>query len=150
MAPQVQAVFVTSGVATDSFPDNAITAELVPMLDLMPRLDAVVCHAGGAVNEALAYGVPLVVAPVRAEQAALARQVAEAGAGIEISILDATTAEIAAAVRAALDEPGYRRHAGRIAAEFAAAGGASAAAAHLATLASGAQPRSTTTTGGWT
>jgi zeaxanthin glucosyltransferase len=150
MAPQVQAVFVTSGVAADSFPDNAITAELVPLLDLMPRLDAVVCHAGGAVNEALAYGVPLVVAPVRAEQAALARQVAEAGAGIEISILDATTAEIRAAVRAALDEPSYRRHARRIAAEFTAAGGAAAAAAHLAMLASGAALPSTVTMGRWT
>ncbi|WP_158839838.1 glycosyltransferase [Saccharothrix deserti] len=137
MADEVQAVFVTSGVAAESFPDNAIAAELVPMLDLMPKLDALVCHAGGAVNEALAFGVPMVVAPVRSEQVALARQVDRSGAGIEVSILDATVAELDAAVRAVLDEPGYRRNARRIAAEFAAAGGAAAAAAHLAELASG-------------
>jgi amino acid adenylation domain-containing protein len=139
MAPEVQAVFVVSGMAADSFPDNAITAERVPMLDLMPRLDAVVCHAGGTVNEALAYGVPLVVAPVCPEQVALARQVTAAGAGIEISMSGATTADLAAAVRAVLDEPDYREHARLIAAEFAAAGGAAAAAAHLAALASGAR-----------
>jgi zeaxanthin glucosyltransferase len=150
MAPDVQAVFVTSGVAADSFPANAITADLVPMLDLMPRLDAVVCHAGGAVNEALACGVPLVVAPVRAEQAALAHQVAAAGAGIEISILDATTAEIGATIRAVLDEPDYRRNAARIGAEFAAAGGAAVAAAHLVALASGVRPPSAARMAGWT
>jgi len=137
MAEEVQAVFVTSGVAGDSFPDNVIAAELVPMLDLLPRLDAVVCHAGGVVHEALAHGVPLVVAPVRAEQVAVARQVTDAGAGIEVSILEASADQLAAAVRAVLDEPGYRRHAGRIADEFAAAGGARAAAAALASLASG-------------
>lgn len=138
MADEVQAVFVTSGVASESFPDNAITAELVPILDLMPKLDALVCHAGGAVNEALAYGIPMVVAPVRSEQVALARQVARSGAGIEISILDATVAELDTALRAVLDDPGYRHHARRIGAEFAAAGGAAAAAAHLVGLASGA------------
>ena len=90
LSDEVQAIFVTSGVATGSFPAGAIVAELVPMLDLMPRLDAVVCHAGGAANEALAHGVPMVVAPVRSEQVALARQVAASGAGIEVSILDVT------------------------------------------------------------
>jgi UDP:flavonoid glycosyltransferase YjiC (YdhE family) len=139
MAEEVQAVFVTSGVAGDSFPDNVIAADLVPMLDLLPLLDAVVCHGGGVVHEALAYGVPLVVAPVRAEQVAVARQVADAGAGIEISILGASADQLAAAVRAVLDEPGYRGHAGRIAEEFAAAGGASAAAAELVALASGVE-----------
>ncbi|MCE6996432.1 glycosyltransferase [Saccharothrix sp. S26] len=135
MADEVQAVFVTSGVAAESFPDNAITAELVPMLDLMPKLDALVCHAGGAVNEALTFGVPMVVAPVRAEQVALARQVARSKAGIEVPILDVTVAELDAAVRAVLDEPVYRDNARRIAAEFAAAGGAASAAAHLVALA---------------
>jgi UDP:flavonoid glycosyltransferase YjiC (YdhE family) len=137
MARDVQAVFVTSGVTGNPFPDNVIDAELVPMLELMPRLDAVVCHAGGAAGEALAYGVPLVVTPVRAEQVAVARQVADAGAGIELSILDARADELAAALRAVLDEPSYRRNAKRIAAEFAAAGGARAAAAELVALASG-------------
>lgn len=140
LADDVQAVFVTSGVATGSFPRDAIVAELVPMLDLMPRLDALVCHAGGAANEALAHGVPMVVAPVRAEQVALARQVVAAGAAIEVPILDVTVPELDAAVRAVLDEPRYRERARHIADEFAAAGGAPAAARHLVALAAGARP----------
>jgi UDP:flavonoid glycosyltransferase YjiC (YdhE family) len=137
LADDVQAVFVTSGVDAKSFPGNAIAVDLVPMLDLMPRLDAVVCHAGGAVNEALSYGVPMVLAPVRAEQVALAHRVAAAGAGIEVPILDVTVAELDAAVRAVLDQPAYRDGARRIGDEFAAAGGAPAAAAHLVALAAG-------------
>jgi UDP:flavonoid glycosyltransferase YjiC (YdhE family) len=91
----------------------------------------------GTVTEALAHGVPLVVAPMRHDQPVVARQVTQAGAGIEVSMMAATPAELAAAVRAVLDEPGYRHHAQRIAASFAAAGGAAAAAAQLAALASG-------------
>ncbi|HET9143140.1 glycosyltransferase [Actinophytocola sp.] len=150
MAGEVQAVFVTSGVAESPWPDNVIAAPLVPMLDLMPRLDAVVCHAGGVVNEALACGVPLVVAPVRAEQVALAHQVAASGAGIEIPMAEVGPDGIAAALRAVLDEPGYRHHAKRIAAEFAAAGGAAAAAAELVALATVAQPPPTARMAGWT
>jgi zeaxanthin glucosyltransferase len=148
MAEEVQAVFVTSGIAGDGFPDNVIARELVPMLDLLPRLDAVVCHAGGVVHEALANGVPMVVAPVRAEQVAVARQVVDAGAGVGVSILDASVAELAAAVRAVLDEPDYRRHAEQLADEFAAAGGARAAAAELTALASGVDAGATAKAGG--
>lgn len=135
MAGSVQAVFVASG---DVSADNVITAERVPMLELLPRLDAVVCHGGmGTATEALAYGVPLVVAPMRHDQPVVARQVTEAGAGVEVSMA-ATPAKLAAAVRAVLDEPSYRHHARRIADSFAAAGGATAAATHLAALTSGA------------
>ena len=55
------------------------------MLELLPELDAVLCHGGmGTVTEALAHGVPLVVAPIRADQPAVARQVTQAGAGLEV------------------------------------------------------------------
>ena len=54
--------------------------ERVPLLALMPRLDAVVCHGGlNTVYEALAHGVPLVVAPIRWDQPFNARRVASAG-----------------------------------------------------------------------
>jgi zeaxanthin glucosyltransferase len=47
----------------------------------------------------------------------------------------ATPQRLRAAVTAVLDEPAYRTAAGRVGASFAAAGGAPAAAAHLARLA---------------
>jgi zeaxanthin glucosyltransferase len=106
------------------------------MLDLMPRLDAVICQAGqSTVNEALAFGVPMVLAPIRLGELAVAEQVTRAGAGIEVSFSRASPAQLAAAVTAVLEEPGCRANARRISEEYAAAGGAGAAAAHLAALA---------------
>ena len=136
MAAQLQVVLNT---AADALPDpspHVLVAPRVPMLDLMPRLDAVICQAGqSTVNEALAHGVPMVVAPIRLGELAVAAQVTAAGAGIAVSFAEAAPAQLAAAVTAVLDEPGYRAQARRIAGDFAAAGGAGAAAAHLAALA---------------
>jgi zeaxanthin glucosyltransferase len=138
MADRLQPVLVASAGLLAEPPRHAVTAARVPMLELLPRLDAVICHGGmGTVTEALAYGVPLVLAPMRHDQPVVARQVADAGAGVEVSFESAAPADIAAAVRAVLQEPGYRASARRIGDSFAAAGGARAAAARLATLASG-------------
>ena len=136
MAAQVQVVLNTAADAAPDPPPHILVAPRVPMLDLMPRLDAVICQAGqSTVNEALAHGVPLVVAPIRLGELVVAGQVTRGGAGIAVSFAEATPAQLAAAVTAVLDEPGYRAQARRISAEFSAAGGAGAAAAHLAALA---------------
>jgi len=141
LEPMASRVQVVVNVAADAMPDpppHVMVAPRVPMLELMPRLDAVVCQAGqSTVNEALAHGVPMVVAPIRLGELAVAEQVTRAGAGIAISYAEATPAQLAAAVTAVLDEPDYRAQASRLAAEYAAAGGADAAAARLAALASG-------------
>jgi zeaxanthin glucosyltransferase len=141
MAGQLQVVLNATADALPEPPPHVLVAPRVPMLDLMPRLDAVICQAGqSTVNEALAHGVPLVVAPIRLGELAVAEQVTRAGAGIAVSFAAATSAQLAAAVTAVLDEPGYRAQARRIAGEFAAAGGAGTAAAHLAALAAGRAP----------
>ncbi len=138
MASRVQAVLNTPADVIPDPPPNVLVAPRVPMLDLMARLDAVVCSGGqSTVNEALARGVPLVVAPIRLGELAVAEQVTRAGAGIAVSFSAATPAQLAAAVTAVLDEPGYRAHARRIGEEFSAAGGTDAAAAHLVALAAG-------------
>jgi len=138
MADQLQAVLVASAELVPAPPRQALTAAQVPMLDLLPCLNAVICHGGmGTVTEALAYGVPLVLAPMRHDQPVVARQVAEAGAGVEVSFESATPADIADAVSTVLETPTYRASARRIGDSFAAAGGARAAAAHLAALARG-------------
>jgi UDP:flavonoid glycosyltransferase YjiC (YdhE family) len=138
MGGRVQAVL---NAAADTMPDpppHVLVAPRVPMLDLMPRLDAVICQGGqSTVNEALLNGVPLVVAPIRLHERTVAEQVTRAGAGIAVSFSEATPAQLAAAVTAVLDEPGYRGSARRIGAEFASAGGTGAAAAHLVALAAG-------------
>ena len=136
MADRVQVVLNAPADAMPDPPPHVLVAPRVPMLELMPRLDAVVCSGGqSTVNEALVHGVPLIVAPIRLGELAVAEQVTRAGAGITVSFAEATPAQLAAAVTAALDEPRYRGRAQQIAEEYAAAGGSAAAAAHLAALA---------------
>ena len=138
MASRVQAVLNAPADSVPDPPPHVLVAPRVPMLDLMPHLDALICQAGqSTVNEALAHGVPLVVAPIRLGEPVTAEHVTRTGAGIAVSFSEATPTQLAAAVTAVLDEPGYRAHARRIAGEFAAAGGAAAAAARLAALAAG-------------
>jgi UDP:flavonoid glycosyltransferase YjiC (YdhE family) len=115
---------------------NVHVAPRVPVVELLPRVDAVVCHGGmNTVTEALAHGVPLVLAPMRRDQPTIARQVAAAGAGIAVPFASATAPQLRAAVEAVLREPSYRRRAQAVGDSFAAAGGARAAAAHLVALA---------------
>jgi zeaxanthin glucosyltransferase len=136
MGSKVQAVINAAADAVPDPPPHVLVAPRVPMLELMPRLDAVVCQAGqSTVNEALFHGVPLVVAPIRLGELAVARQVTLAAAGIEVSYADATPHQLSEALTAVLDEPDYLSRASRISEEFVKAGGTHAAADHLIALA---------------
>jgi UDP:flavonoid glycosyltransferase YjiC (YdhE family) len=136
LASRVQVVLNFDPDAMPDPPSHVLVAPKVPVLDLMPRLDAVICQAGqSTVNEALVHGVPMVVAPIRLAELVVAAQVTRAGAGVAASFLESTPAQLAAAVTAVLDEPRYRAHARRIGDEFSAAGGTDAAVAHLVALA---------------
>jgi UDP:flavonoid glycosyltransferase YjiC (YdhE family) len=124
-------VLAPPGAITDP-PPHVLVRERVPILELMPHLDAVVSHGGlNTVCEALAHGVPLVIAPVKGDQAINAAQVSRAGAGLRVSFDRARPAELRDALLAVLDNPDFRAAAGRIQASFARAGGARAAADHL-------------------
>jgi UDP:flavonoid glycosyltransferase YjiC (YdhE family) len=108
----------------------------VPVLELMPRLAAVVSHGGlNTVCEALVHGVPLVVAPIKGDQPINADQVQAAGAGIRISFMRTRPEALRNALVAALDDPSHRAAARRAGDALLAGGGAEAAAGHLETLA---------------
>jgi MGT family glycosyltransferase len=130
----VQAVVNAPAAGLDP-PPNVLLAARVPQLELLPHLDAVVCHAGhNTTCEALAYGLPLVVAPIRDDQPAVSAQVTEAGAGVRVKFGRVGAEELRAAIRAVLDDPGYAAGAARIRKSFEAAGGAQAAAQRLEEL----------------
>ncbi|MFF8268124.1 glycosyltransferase [Streptomyces sp. NPDC016562] len=135
LAQDVQLVLAAPSALVGPVPGHVLLQERVPQLDLLPHLDAVVCHGGhNTVCEALAYGLPLVVAPIRDDQPIVAQQVTRAGAGVRVRFARTGAEELRDALTAVLDDPGPRRAARRIQASFAAAGGAAAAADRLEKL----------------
>jgi UDP:flavonoid glycosyltransferase YjiC (YdhE family) len=140
LAGRVRAVLVDpGGLVEGPVPGNILLRPHVPQLALLPRLDAVVCHAGhNTVCEALWHGVPLVVAPIRDDQPIVAGQVVDAGAGVRLRFGRADAARIRAAVETVLDPAGgHRKAAEAVGESFRAAGGSASAAARLAALPAG-------------
>jgi MGT family glycosyltransferase len=114
---------------------DVITLRYLPLLDLLPRAAAVICHGGhNTVCEALAHGVPLVVAPIRDDQPVVAAQVVDAGAGVRLRFGLATPELVSRAVLAVLEQPAFGVAAREIQASFAGAGSATSAAEHLLSL----------------
>jgi UDP:flavonoid glycosyltransferase YjiC (YdhE family) len=129
--PDLQVVVVAppDRVALPPDTDRIRVFDRVPQLALLPHLDAVVSHGGhNTVCEALAHGLPLVLAPIRDDQPIVADQVVRAGAGIRVRFGRVGPTELRAAVDDVLDTPTFRAAALGIARSFQEAGGAAAAA----------------------
>jgi hypothetical protein len=95
-------------------PANVHVEQWVPQADVLDHADAVVCHGGsGTTLGALAYGVPLVVTPLFADQPYNAVAVAVAGAGL-VAAVD----EIGAGLERVLADGRFRSSAHRVADEM--------------------------------
>ncbi|WP_086827517.1 glycosyltransferase [Allokutzneria sp. NRRL B-24872] len=151
-ADRVQAIIADpAGVLTEHPGGGAIVAPRVPVLRLLDRLDAVICHAGhNTVCETLWHGLPLVVAPIRDDQPIVAQQVVDSGAGVRVRFNRATAEQIGKAVDTALSNGDVRAAAERVRDSFRAAGGAAGAAKHLELLAHDATATALAGTGGTT
>nr|WP_206322535.1 glycosyltransferase [Streptomyces sp. HNM0575] len=114
-----------------------LVREYVPQLELLPHIDAVVCHGGhNTVCESLWHGVPLVVAPIRDDQPIVAGQVVGAGAGVRVRFNRVDAARLGAAVEAVLDPAGgHRAAAEKAGRSLRDAGGTGTAAEHLVRIA---------------
>ena len=132
-----QVILVAPEAWLDRTPANFITAPRVPQLALLPHVDAVFCHAGhNTVCEALAHGLPLIVAPIRDDQPVIARQVTRAGAGVGLRFGRLTETNVRTAVETVLEDATYREAAQHIGTSFARAGGSPLAARTLIEVAS--------------
>jgi MGT family glycosyltransferase len=132
---EIGVVVVSDVNLLDSWPENFLVQQRVPQLDLLGRLDAVVCHGGhNTVCETLLFGLPLVVVPIAYDQSHVASRVVQAGAGVRLNFRRCKAIDLRAAVNVALSLPDYRLAAGRIRESFRAAGGVERAAGLLETI----------------
>ena len=100
-------------------PNVAVVAH-APHSAVLREAAAVVTHGGhGTVIKALAAGVPMVVLPHGRDQADDAARVVATGTGLRLS-RQSDAAAIRAAVRRVVEEPRFRREAGRMAGVLAA------------------------------
>jgi hypothetical protein len=117
-------------------PDNFIIQPSVPQLELLQKVDLFITHGGmNSINEALYYGVPMVVVPQQIEQLINGRQVARQGAGALLADkppygrLDA--GDLRRGADRVLADPAYRINAERLGCSFHEAGGYQRAATEI-------------------
>jgi zeaxanthin glucosyltransferase len=131
----VQGIMIAPPGALPEQPEHIMVTPRVPLLELMPRLDVVVCHGGlNTVSESLSFGIPLVVAPLTRDQPINAAAVVAAGAGLRVRFALVKPDQLRDAMLTVLGDPRFRLAAGRVRDSFAAAGGAAAAAQRLERL----------------
>ncbi|WP_250634175.1 glycosyltransferase [Pinirhizobacter soli] len=98
------------GSLGESHLDQVRITKRVRQIDLLPGVDAVMCHGGhNTIAEAMLFGVPVVVAPIRDDQPYIAQRVVDAGAGLRIRFAHATAAHIADAVERITGESHFRQ-----------------------------------------
>lgn len=90
-------------------PGNVRVATFLPYDRLLPRTSAMVTNGGfGGVQQALAAGVPLVVAGSTEDKPEVAARVSWSGAGINLRTGTPSPGRVRRAVQRVLAEPGYR------------------------------------------
>ncbi|GAB2544894.1 glycosyltransferase [Nocardia heshunensis] len=130
-------VVVTVGTGTDPaalgpVPSNIHVTQWLSLAAMLPRCDAVLCHAGaGTTLAALSYGLPLVLSPRGADQFPTAAACRAAGAAQVLAPDAITPAAVHAAVHAVLSDESYRSAAAQLRTEIAARPSSESAARSL-------------------
>lgn len=128
-------VIISCGKAIDrsalgELPDHVKFFSYVDQLDVLARTSVFITHCGmNSVSESLYMAAPMVLYPQTNEQQAVARKVAEIGAGEMLR--DDSAAGIRAAVRQILDHKNYAQAAEQCSMDFRSCSGAKGAADHI-------------------
>jgi UDP:flavonoid glycosyltransferase YjiC (YdhE family) len=125
-----------------ALPDNARLERFLPHDVLLPRVDVMVTNGGyGGVQQALAHGVPLVVAGDSEDKPEVAARVQWSGTGINLHTGRPSKAMVSRAVRRVLTRPSYRARARALQEEIAACDPLGDITARLAELCATASPK---------
>lgn len=111
--PDWQLVLASGGMVEEAelpaLPADAVVARWVPQLALLKRAALMITHGGlGAVREAIAHGVPMVVYPLGRDQPANAQRVVHHGMGLSGALGEATAGGIRGQVLRVDGEPSFR------------------------------------------
>ncbi|MBZ4192497.1 glycosyltransferase [Niabella beijingensis] len=121
-------IAATDPSVIEQWPDNFIVQGFVPQSELMPYMDAVICHGGfNTVNDTFMNGLPMLVTPIAYDHFHTASLIEKAGCGLKIRYRRMRVDDVRNAVWRLLKEPQFRQAAARVRATFIAAGGSSRA-----------------------
>jgi MGT family glycosyltransferase len=125
---------------TSRRPANLRLERFIPFANLLPHVDLMVTNGGyGGTQQALAHGVPLVVAGRTEDKMEVNARVAWSGAGLSLRLDAPTDVQVAQGVRHVLGEPRYRARARELAESYERLPGVPTAAAAIAEVAAGAR-----------
>jgi zeaxanthin glucosyltransferase len=129
----LQLILAHGGGLTDeqvrALPGGPAAFAFVPQAEVLRGASIAILNGGlNTVLDALAAGVPVVVAPVAFEQGAIAARLEHAGAGRAVSRRFLGAGRLGRVIREVLENPSYSAAAGRLRAEIAKAGGVKRAA----------------------
>ncbi|RLJ72821.1 glycosyltransferase [Pedobacter alluvionis] len=131
----LQVVVVSDPALFEEWPANFTVQRQVPQLELLPHLDAVVCHGGhNTVCETLMNGLPMVVIPIAYDQSHVAGRVFRVGAGERLNFNRFKASHLKEAVNKVLQNDSYKIAAEQIKRSFIQAGGTESAADLLEAL----------------
>jgi len=133
-AGQGYSVIMSIGKAVDpdslgSIPDNFTVAQYVPQLQVLQAADIFITHGGmNSINEAVVYGVPMIVVPNTIEQSVNAARIEQLRAGLYLDHADLTVQKLQTAVAKILADPATTSGLSPLLNSFKEAGGAQLAA----------------------
>lgn len=131
----VQVIISAPPEMLGEIPENFIVQKVIPQLELLPKVDAVIFHGGhNTFCEALFHGVPAVVAPIKDDQPVIAEQLVRSGAGLRVHFERVKSADLWSTTQRVLEEPSFRDAARRISQTLKNSGGSELAAKHLLSL----------------
>jgi UDP:flavonoid glycosyltransferase YjiC (YdhE family) len=124
-----------------SLPENVHVERYIPQSLVLPHCDAVVSHGGsGSVLGSLAFGLPMVLIPMGADQPLNAARCEKLGAARVLDAIAAAPETVREAVSSVLSDPAYRSAAERMRDEIAALPGPEEAVQLLERLATEKRP----------
>lgn len=104
----------------EDLPDNTYAESYIPFGNLLPHVDIMISNGGfGGTQNALAHGIPVIIAGATEDKMEVAARVENSGAGINLGKQKASAEAIRNAVTRILEEPSFKQNATRLQEDFA-------------------------------